>query len=124
MASETLERVKAFVLKKNEITVAAADEVEKLQKHLLFVSLQDYNKVLEENRKLRMLVMDWNGEDPKPKKMISLEIAMEVTGMTEQQFLDFRKRYKVRYRKNGDYRYFNRQDILQNLTTFKKCSTL
>ena len=120
MTNESLERaVKAFIIKKNEITVAAVDELEKLQKHLLFVSLQDYNKVLEENKRLKLLVMDWGKEEPKPKKMVPLDIALKVTGMTEQQFLSFRKENKIKYRHNGKYMYFDRQDILKNLTKLK-----
>lgn len=45
--------VRAFQLKHHEITMAAKSEIEKLQTQLLFVSMSDYNKVVEENRTLR-----------------------------------------------------------------------
>lgn len=48
--------VKAFTLKKHEITMAAKAEVEKLQDRLLFVSMKDYNTVLEENKRLRKML--------------------------------------------------------------------
>ena len=115
-----LERVKAFALRKNEITVAAANEVDKLQRHLLFVSLKDYNKVLEENKKLKMLVMDWDTANPKAKEYINLDTVLKYTGMTEDEFLSYLKEHKVRTKVNGTYKYYNRQDLLKHLTGFKK----
>ena len=45
--------VRAFKLKNHEITMAAKAEIEKLQTQLLFVSMSDYNKVVDENKQLR-----------------------------------------------------------------------
>ena len=47
------DKIRAFTLKKNEITMAAIHEVHKMQRQLLFVSMKDYNDLLDENNKLK-----------------------------------------------------------------------
>ena len=71
-----MERLRAFTLKKHEITVAAKNEVEKLQDKLLFVSMQDYNIVLEENVRLRKLLQE---------KTIEVDFADDHTYMSKKQ---------------------------------------
>ena len=48
--------VRGFVLKHHEITMAAKAEIEKLQAQLVFVTMADYNRVVEENKLLRKYI--------------------------------------------------------------------
>lgn len=112
--------VKAFTLKKHEITMAAKAEVEKLQDRLLFVSMKDYNAVLEENKKLRKMLEE---RHIKIEEALTEEVAkVENMYLSRQRAsaelcLSSRKieRYAslgaIRTRKSNGYTYYYKPDL-------------
>lgn len=108
--------VRGFVLKHHEITMAAKSEIEKLQAQLIFVSMADYNVVVEENKKLRQLVAKYKTrlrclqthEDP---AWLSKSEVLALTGLKAAGINTLVIHGQLKTKKEGKFTYYYKDDI-------------
>ena len=117
-----LDRVRAFTLKKNEITMAAKSEIEKLQDRLLFVSMKDYNIVLEENKRLRKILeerhinIEYDNPTAEAKgeaTYISRQKASVALGFSGRKIEKYANLGAIKTKKCGQYTYYYKPDLIK-----------
>ena len=109
IAPEDKATVRMFQLKKHEITMMAANEVEKLKSQLIFVSMADYNRVIEENRRLRDLIDKMKEAPP----YVSLTEAIKIARTNKEGIKQLIKEDKVRVVGTGRTMKYYREDLLR-----------
>lgn len=107
------DRIKLFALKKHEITMAALNEIEKLKNQLLFVSMQDYNKVVHENAELRKQVNQLKALQK--REYVNLSNASKLTGLAVDTLLEKLSEAQVATRVSGKYIYYQTKDLLAKI---------
>ena len=113
--------VRHFTLKKGEITMLAKSQVEKLQAQLIFVSMADYNVVVEENRQLRKLVKNY---EVKLKKAfmsgdpdwLSKKEVKALSGIKASEIGSYVISGQLKTKREGTNIFYSRKDV-ENLTS-------
>ena len=103
--------VRMFALKKHEITMMALNEVDKLKNQLMFVSVSDYNKVVEENKQLRAMVTRYQME--RSGEYVTKSMAISLTGFSGKRLNELAIDGLVKREKKGNVYTYNKEDLLR-----------
>ena len=111
------ERLRAFTLKKHEITMMAIKELDKIKNQLVFVSMEDYNKVVNENAILRAALAKLK-QKQKDDSYISKTMIPTITGIDKSRVDEFLSAFNISKIKKGHSVKYCKQEILDNCELF------